>query len=529
MSETPTPTVLPDVSALPPVDDANAFLGRTIDGYRVDRLLGEGGMAWVFQVSMAAFEGAKAALKMPKRAGASDAELKQLFSHFEHEASVVFGLRNQHIVHPRAYGHLPDGRPYLVMDLLEGSTLADLLVQQAKLPMREALRFAIQLSTGLAAAHQAGVIHRDLKPGNIFVDTHETSRVAELDVPTLRLTDFGLAFRAGRDAMHAGTPEYLSPEQARGDQPDARADLYSLGIVLFEMVGGRLPFTGKEALEVMQHHLSTPAPDVRTAEETVPEDVALLIARLLEKDPSKRYQSATELRNALEIRLKQLENRSERTNVVKLSDLAPQSAISTERVLPRMPAGGPKTDEALAQAFPAKKGTGALIGGAVALALILLVGGVVLLRPGQPSSDGQEVKAAPSEPLPAVAPRVEAPVPVAPAPVAPAVAEPLAPAPSPEKSGPKAVVKTVVKVPPSGQVVIAATSTCEPDADWKRGARATLDELARRAAKTSPDLMMWAADEEQAISPAISSASTRGECAAVEARLADFKRKLKTQ
>jgi hypothetical protein len=104
----------------------------------------------------------------------------------------------------------------------------------------------------------------------------------------------------------------------------------------------------------------------------------------------------------------------------------------------------------------------------------------------------------------------------------------LAPVPAPEKATAKTPIKAVIKEPAKGQVVVAATSTCEPDADWKRGARATLEELARRAAKSNPDLMMWAADEEQAISPAISSASTRGECAVVEARLAEFKRKLKT-
>jgi hypothetical protein len=206
---------------------------------------------------------------------------------------------SREISHPnilRVY-HLGEfqGQKYLIMKWIEGSTLAGQLTDDRPLPVGTAVSIATKLAGSLEAAHARKVLHRDIKPQNIMIDREGEPY----------LTDFGLARLMGqpgmtRDGVFLGTPYYASPEQARMLPLDERSDVYSFGMVLFEMTTGRKPFTGTSAAEILEHHRSTPPPDPRTINPELPPDLAEIILRCLDKDPNRRYPTAAHLRKALE-------------------------------------------------------------------------------------------------------------------------------------------------------------------------------------------------------------------------------------
>jgi serine/threonine protein kinase len=196
------------------------------------------------------------------------------------------------------------GVPYLVMQFVAGMSLQTRLDQEGALPLPEALRIGVQAAAGLAAAHKEGLIHRDVKPGNILLEN---------GIPHVKLTDFGLA-RAADDAsltqsgVVAGTPQYMSPEQARGDgRIDHRADLFSLGSVLYKMVTGREPFRAGNVHAVLYRVISDAPPSIRTIDDELPPWLDDLIARLHAKEPDDRPQSAEEVAELLRQHLAHLE------------------------------------------------------------------------------------------------------------------------------------------------------------------------------------------------------------------------------
>jgi hypothetical protein len=208
-------------------------------------------------------------------------------------------ILSREISHPnilRVY-HLGEfqGQKYLIMNWIEGSTLAGQLADGRPLPVGTAVSIAIKLAASLEAAHARKILHRDIKPQNIMIDREGEPY----------LTDFGLARLMGkpgmtRDGIFLGTPYYASPEQARMLPLDERSDIYSLGMVLFEMTTGRRPFTGASAAEILELHRSSPAPDPRGINPELPRELADVVLRCLEKDPNRRFASAGELRRALE-------------------------------------------------------------------------------------------------------------------------------------------------------------------------------------------------------------------------------------
>src|ERR687884_316174 len=224
----------------------DTLLNRVFDGrYLIERKLGSGGMADVYLAEDNEL-GRRVALKLLNERHAND---DQFVERFRREAQSAAGLNHPNIVSIFDRGQA-EGTYYIAMEYLDGRTLKELLVRNGPTPVPIALDYARQILSALSFAHRNGIVHRDIKPHNIVVGPDGR----------LKVTDFGIA-RSGASQMTeagsiVGTAQYLSPEQARGAAVDARSDLYSLGVVLYEMLTGKVPFTGDTPLEIAMKHLS---------------------------------------------------------------------------------------------------------------------------------------------------------------------------------------------------------------------------------------------------------------------------------
>lgn len=268
------------------------YTGTRAGPYTLGAVLGRGAMGEVYRARSE--EGAEVALKVLSAASAQDPELR---ARFAREKELTTSLSSPHLVRGLGAGELPDGAPYLLLELLEGKDLAALLRQRRQLSLGEAVTLAAQVSEGLAAAHAAGVVHRDLKPQNLFLAESEGG-------PCWKVLDFGVA---GLDASSGtltrqtvvGTPGYMSPEQAEGLPVDARSDVFSLGAVLFRALTGRPPFAGEDTPRVLYAIVYKAPPAPRELAPELPEDVDRVLALALAKRPSERFATAEELARAL--------------------------------------------------------------------------------------------------------------------------------------------------------------------------------------------------------------------------------------
>ncbi len=252
--------------------------------YLILRKLGSGGMAEVYLAEDQEL-GRKVALKMLNDRHARD---EQFVERFKREARNAAGLSHPHIVRIYDRGQA-EGTYYIAMEYLDGPTLKELLVRKGPTPPLTAIKFAREILSALAEAHRHEIVHRDIKPHNVIVSPDWQ----------IKVTDFGIA-RSGASQMTevgsiVGTAQYLSPEQARGAPVDQRSDLYSLGIVLYEMLTGSVPFSGDAAVEIAMKHLSAiPDPPSKLRPE-VPKELDAVVMRALAKDPDQRYSSAEEM------------------------------------------------------------------------------------------------------------------------------------------------------------------------------------------------------------------------------------------
>jgi serine/threonine protein kinase len=267
--------------------------GQLIGSYHVISLLGQGGMATVYKAYHPKLD-RYVALKMMHTSFLSD---PQFVARFEREAQIIAKLEHPNIVPVHDYAEF-DGQPYLVMKFIPGISLKDAL-SDGPLELRDTMVVMSAIAKALDYAHHHGVLHRDIKPSNIMLDTNATPY----------LTDFGLA-RTVQDGesslsqgMLIGTPAYMSPEQAAGQTLDARSDLYSLGIVLYELLVGQAPFGGGSTYTTLHAHLTEPPKPPSSLNPEIPPAVELVLLRALSKDPDDRYPSAAamydDLRNAL--------------------------------------------------------------------------------------------------------------------------------------------------------------------------------------------------------------------------------------
>lgn len=282
-----------DTIAEPP----GSLVGQTLGGrYRVTALLGSGGMGAVYRAEHTQLL-KTVALKVlnPEMASHREAMLR-----FEREAMVSARIVHPHVVNATDSGRLPDGSLYLVLEYVSGQSLRDLRDAEAPLAPARALGIGAQIADALAAAHKAEIVHRDLKPGNVMVLSHDGNP------EFVKVLDFGLARVLGetgpaeepltRTGSIFGTPEYMSPEQARGEVVDHRADLYSLGVILYELLAGKPPFQAPELVAVLIKHIQEPPPPLPTE---VPAPIAEYVLSLLEKHPDRRPSDARQVSKAL--------------------------------------------------------------------------------------------------------------------------------------------------------------------------------------------------------------------------------------
>jgi serine/threonine protein kinase len=277
--------------------------GARLDAYELIRLLGAGGMGEVWLAHDVSL-GRKVAVKLLPQGLTED---PHRVARFEQEARAVSGLSHPNICHVYALGRTDEGQRYIAMELVDGTTLRHRL-NASHLPLLEALRIASQIAAGASAAHAAGIIHRDLKPENVMIRTDALVKI--LDFGLAKLSQVGDGSAAGEGATHTvlmtnagsvvGTVAYMSPEQARGQALDVRTDVWSLGVMLYELAAGRGPFTGQSTSDVLASILERePDPLVRF-EPAAPSELQRIVGKALRKEPGQRYQTMSDLALDLE-------------------------------------------------------------------------------------------------------------------------------------------------------------------------------------------------------------------------------------
>jgi hypothetical protein len=269
---------------------ADPLIGKTIGQYQIVELAGQGGMATVYKAYQPSLNRYVALKVLPEYLAHDDEFVKR----FKQEATAAAALRHPNIIVIYDIGEAGSVH-YIATEFLEGQTLDAVLKQSGALPLPRVVKIVAQLTSALEAAHQQNLIHRDVKPSNVFLNAKDH----------VTLMDFGIvkavsSTRLTRTGLLVGTPEYMSPEQAEGQALDGRSDLYSLGVVVYQMLTGQTPFTAPTPNAVLYAHVNRPPTPLSRLNQAVPQSVEAVVLRALAKKPADRFQSVAEFATALE-------------------------------------------------------------------------------------------------------------------------------------------------------------------------------------------------------------------------------------
>ena len=417
-----------------------SLVGMKLNGFVITQTLSAGGMGVVYEARHPVI-GRRAAVKVIRPDLCNDVELS---ARFLREALAVSAVKHRNVVEILDFGALPDGAQYMMMEFLEGETLAQIIAREAPMRAADALHICEEILSGLDAAHQVGVVHRDLKPANIVLMRQSSGELI------VKVLDFGLArhldttpepttreslreLSLEKSSLLAGTPEYISPEQASGAQVGAQGDLYCLGVILYEMLSGRLPFNSTSPWELMQQHRLVMPPRLSVIASGISTQLDDFVMRMLSKDPAERPLGAKEAGR----------------EVARLKSSAIGPRIADTLVVNRE-----------TQHRWGRKSRVVAIG---AVALSALLAAVVVRASASPAAVVEQAAA----PAPLVRPDAV---------IEPSWSPPPAPPPSltaatmAPGSGPALPVKPRIRAS-------TASVTCEASASWKRAAREQLEDL----------------------------------------------------
>lgn len=268
-------------------------VGQIVDGrYRIVDRLGVGGMGATYR-AIDEETGREVVVKIPSLALIGD---PSTFSRYQRELEIGKRLEHPGVQRLLASGQLPGGAPYMVLDYIPGETMRAYLATHAPLPIGEAVRHAVSLAETLQYCHEQGVVHRDLKPENIYVTPDGRVVVGDFGIALLQGAR-RLTFRRLTNAV--GTPDYMAPEQVSGERGDARTDVYAVGVLMYEMLTGKVPFRGDNALAVMGQRLTADPPPVRKLRPEVSAELDATVRRALARERDARYPSMAALREDL--------------------------------------------------------------------------------------------------------------------------------------------------------------------------------------------------------------------------------------
>lgn len=500
------------------VEQTDPLIGIDLGGFKVEKLLAAGGMGLVYEATHPAI-GRRAAVKVLKPEVAADAEWTKRFLA---EARALGAIKHRNLIEVLNFGKTPDGREFLMMEFLDGEPLDAYIRRLGQLAPAVALGIADQILNGLAEAHKKGVVHRDLKPANVYLLREHNGELL------VKVLDFGLARQEPialidgavnlpkRDdgaSLLAGTPEYIAPEQAQGMKVEGSADLYSLGVMLFEMVSGQLPFEADTVVALLQKHVSDRPPRLSSVMNNVPEGLEEFVDNLLAKEPDRRPSSADAARVTVQRLLKKFSQDSTAVRMNPAADLLLDAKRAPTMKLERAASQDTGTDKALQDAFPKPKDRTWMY--AVAALLLLLVAGLAWKfvgdKPIEPALPEVAVVPPPTPEVVKVAPEV---VPV-PEPVKPDL-EPVEALPKLAKAAPPEVAKSPLKVPlPKVTIEKAA---CDPTEDWRKRIIGGISEMgSSQRVNADTKLYDFYENEGRKVTTLVNGAKTVSECVAAQA------------
>jgi serine/threonine-protein kinase len=476
------------------LDQPDPLVGQRLGDFVVEAAVAAGGMGVVYRARHPLI-GRLAAIKVLKPEFAADREQTDRFLK---EAQSLAAIKHRGIIEIIGFGNTTDGRQYMATEFLEGESLEKVIAREAPMGAMHVLSLVDEMLNALSAAHKSQVVHRDLKPSNVFLATQSTGE------RIVKLLDFGLAKQSpvtladvqegplAKASLVAGTPEYIAPEQARGLAAGPRTDLYCVGVMMFEMLSGTLPFKAESVIEMLKKHVYEPAPKLSERVSNLPEALVDLVTQLLEKDPEKRPGSAELVRQTAQRITRQMQQEStiQRPNPLRLVP-APFHPEVNDAPTPRIDPKLIVTEPVIRPVAEAKR-VERRRRWPLALLGIFVLGGVAWwLRPSP--------VATPLAPLPPkpkverlVEQKVEPAVPLAPAPVPVEAQEdvlgPLPVKPPKKEKVPKAPEATAapVAVAPEPPPLVSA-NTCVVDEAWRRSKHGYLEGAQTDMVKVHPD------------------------------------------